>query len=112
MSSLPAKIKILLSSEKTSAKQKLNFSRGALFSVKTRISLKDFVNDCLLKQFFASTSHRTRSNLISLTILVKTFHSFNQKLEQLSCKKMIKFALLGDSFSSLFNFVLGRFLER
>ena len=43
MPSLPAKIKILL---KTVKKQKLNVSRSALFYMKTRVSLKYFVNDC------------------------------------------------------------------
>ena len=45
MTSLPAKIEILLILIKTPEKQKLNFSRSALFRMKTRVSLKYFVND-------------------------------------------------------------------
>ena len=39
-------MKILLILAKTLEKQKLNFSRIALFHIKTRLSLKYFVNDC------------------------------------------------------------------
>ena len=39
-------MKILLILGKTLEKQKLNFSRSALFQMKTRVSLKYFVNDC------------------------------------------------------------------
>ena len=39
-------MKILLIPGKTLEKQKLNFSRSALFQMKTRVSLKYFVNDC------------------------------------------------------------------
>ena len=67
-------------------------------------SLKYFVNDCLWKQFFASNSPQTPSNLISLTILVtvRPFTQFILKLEQLSRKKVLKFSLLGNCFSDLF----------
>ena len=71
--------------------------------MKTRASLKYFVSYCLWKHFFDSTSPHTPSNLISLTILVtlRPF-TFNQKLEQLSSEKVLKFALLGNCFSELF----------
>ena len=46
MSSLPAKMKALFTLAKTLEKQKLNFSRSALFHMKTRVSLKYLVNDC------------------------------------------------------------------
>ena len=38
--------------------------------MKTRVSLKYFVNDCLWKPFFDSNLPQTSSNLISLTILL------------------------------------------
>ena len=41
----------------TRKKLKLNFSRIALFHMKTRVCLKYFVNDCLWKQFLASDLH-------------------------------------------------------
>ena len=80
--------------------QKLNFSRSALFHMKTRVSLKYFVNDCFWKHFFASNSPHTSSNLISLTIVVtiRLFASFKLKLEQLSCKKVLNFALRVTAF--------------
>ena len=46
MPSLPAKVKILLILAKTLEKQKIKFSRSALFYIKTKASLKYFVNDC------------------------------------------------------------------
>ena len=77
MLSLPAKIKILLILAKTLEKQKLNFSLGALFHMKTIVSLKYSVNDYLWKDFFASNSPPTPSNLIFVTKLV-TLRSFTQ----------------------------------
>ena len=49
MVSLPAKMKILLILEKMLEKQKINFSRGTLFRMEIRISLKYFLNDCSKK---------------------------------------------------------------
>ena len=46
MPSLPAKMKILLLLAKTLEKQKLNFSRSALFHMETGVSLKYFVSGC------------------------------------------------------------------
>ena len=37
--------------QKALEKQKLNFSRRALFHMKTRVSLKYFVNDCSFKSY-------------------------------------------------------------
>ena len=70
--------------------------------MKTRVSLKYFVNDCLSKHFFDSNLPQTLSNAISLTSLV-TLRPFtlNLKLEILSCKKVLKFALLSNCFSDL-----------
>ena len=67
---LPAKIKDLLIPAKTLQKWKLNFSLSALFYMKTTVSLKYFVNDCLWKHFLKSNSPQTHSISISLTILV------------------------------------------
>ena len=46
MPSLPTKMNVLLILAKAFEKQKLNFSRGALFHMKTRVRLKYFVGDC------------------------------------------------------------------
>ena len=46
MLSVSAKMKILLILPKILEKQKINFSRSALFCMKTRVSLKHFVNAC------------------------------------------------------------------
>ena len=72
--------------------------------MKTRVSLKYFVNDSLRKQVFPSNFPQAPSNLMSLIILVtlRPSHSFNLKLEQLSSKKVFKPALLGNYFSHFF----------
>ena len=57
-------------SKKNPEKQKLNFSRSALYHMKTRVGLKYFVHDCLQKQCFASNLPQLSSNMIYLTILV------------------------------------------
>ena len=71
--------------------------------MKTTVTAKYFVNDCLWKPFVDSNSSQTPSNLISLTILVtlSLLHSFEINLEQLSCKKGLKFALLESSCCDL-----------
>ena len=56
--------------KKTLEKQKLNFSRCALFHMKTRVSLRYFVSYCVSKHFFDSKSPQTTSNLFSLTVSV------------------------------------------
>ena len=48
-------MKNLLTLAKTFEKQKLNFSSGALFHMKTGVSLKYFVKDDLWKPFFILT---------------------------------------------------------
>ena len=72
--------------------------------MKTRVSLKYFVNNCLWKTFFDCNSPQTPSNVISLIIMVtlRSFTLFNLKLEQLSCKKKLKYDLLDNCFSDLF----------
>ena len=42
--------------------------------METRINRRCFVNNCLWKQFFASDSTQTPSNLIFMTILVPPRH--------------------------------------
>ena len=51
MPSFPVKMKTFFIPAKTLEKQKSNFSRSALFYMKTRVSLKHFENDCLWKAF-------------------------------------------------------------
>ena len=46
LSSLPPKIKILSTLAKTLEKHKSNFSRSALFHMKTRVCIKHFFHDC------------------------------------------------------------------
>ena len=72
--------------------------------MKTRVSLKYFVNDCLWKHSFAFNLPQILSNLISLKILVtvRPFTKFYLKLEQLSCKNVLKFALHVNCFPDLF----------
>ena len=72
--------------------------------MKTRVSLKYFVSYSVCKLFCDSNSLQTPSNIISLTFLVtvRILTLFNLKLEQLSGKKVVKLALLGNYFSNLF----------
>ena len=97
--------------------------------MKTRGSLKYFVSYCLWKRFFYSNLFQTPPNLISLTILTilvtlkpKAYY-FSLKLEKLSGKNVLKFALLGNFISNLFpdvktwyqklfKFALGRFFRK
>ena len=59
----------LNNSKKCLTKQKLNFSRCALFHLKTGVSFKYFVTECLWKRFLDSNSPQISSNLIYLIIL-------------------------------------------
>ena len=71
--------------------------------MKTRVSLKYFVNDSLWKQFFASNLPQNPSNLISLPILLplRPFTKFSPKIRVTELRKVLKFALLGKCFSDL-----------
>ena len=82
-------MKVLPILAKNFEKQKLNFSRSALFHMKTRVNLKYFVNDCVRKQFFAPTFPQTPPNLISLTILVtlRPFTQFKLKMTAIKLQK-------------------------
>ena len=90
---------------KSLEKQKLIFSHSALFRMKTRVSVKYFVNDCLWKQFFASNLPQTPPNLIYLTIFVtpRPFAEFWPKTKAIKFKKILKFFLLANCFSDLFS---------
>ena len=68
--SLTAKTTIYSILAKTVEKKKLNFSRSALFHVKTRVCLKYYVNGCVCGQLFASNSLQPPLNFICLTIFV------------------------------------------
>ena len=69
--------------------------------MKTRVSLKYFVNDCLWKQSLDSILPQIPSNLISLKIFGNSKY-FHLKLEQLSCKNVLKIALRVNCFYDLF----------
>ena len=58
------------SSKNVLKKWPLNFSRGALFYIKTRVSRQYFATDWLWKHFFDFNSSQTSSNLIYLIILL------------------------------------------
>ena len=77
----------------------------ALFHMKTRVSLKYFVTDCLWKPFLNSNLSKTPSNFqISLIILVtpRPFTLFQPKIRLIKLQNMLKFALLCDCCSNLF----------
>ena len=62
------KEKLFQSQQKTLEKQKLNYSRRALFQVKARVSLKHFVTDYLWKRVFDYCSPQDFCQLISFII--------------------------------------------
>ena len=63
--------------------------------MKTGVSLKYFVNDCIWKQFLGSKSPQTSSNLISFTILVtlKPSTQFLPKIRAIKRQKSNRFRL-------------------
>ena len=63
--------------------------------MKTRVSLKYFVNNCLWKQISAFNSPQAPSNLISLTILVtlRPFTQFQPKIRAIKLQKSAKIYL-------------------
>ena len=81
-------MKVLLILAKTLEKQKLNFACSAPFHMKTRASLKYFVNECLWT-FFPFISPQTPTNLISLTTLVtaRPFTQFEPKIRAIKKQK-------------------------
>ena len=81
---LPATMKILLILAKNSGKIEIKFFLQYAISHKTRVSLKYFVNDYFRKEFFASNSPQTSSNLICLRILVtlRPFTQFKPKIRE------------------------------
>ena len=70
----------------------MNFSRSALFHMKTRVCLKNLVHNCIWKVFFAFNSPQASLNLIFQTMLVtlSRLTQFNVKLEQLTMLKSAK----------------------
>ena len=95
--------------------------------MKAKVCLIYFFHDCLWKRFFDSNSPQSPSNLIFDNFSnYEAFHSFNLKLEQLSCQKVLHFVLLDNCFGyhrylftevqipygQAFKFCPGRFLER
>ena len=96
-----------------------------MFRMKTRVCLNYFVNECLCKQFFASNSSQTPSNLILLTIFVtlSPLTLFQPKTRATNLQKALKFVLLDKyfpdiftevqiSFWKLFTFGLGSFFRK
>ena len=81
--------------QKSLKEQKLKFSGSAKFYMKTRLSLKYFVNDCLWKHFFDSNSPQNPSKLISLTLLgtLRPFTQFCPKVRANKLQKSVKTCL-------------------
>ena len=71
--------------------------------MKTRVSLKYFVSYFVCKLFFDSNTQQIPSNLVALvfSVTLGLCHWVNLKLEQLSEKKFLNVALLGNCFSHL-----------
>ena len=70
--------------------------------MKTRVSLKYFVNVSGNNFLLLTCPDPFKLDFFDNFGNSKAFHSFNLKLEQLSCKKVLNFALLGNCFSDLF----------
>ena len=70
----------------------LNFSRSAPFHMKTTVSLKYHVNDCLWKPFLDFNAPQTPSNLDLLTILVtlRLFTLFEPKIRTIKLQESAK----------------------
>ena len=103
MASPPPNSKSLLTLA-NSPKKQLKFSCKALFPIKSRVSLKYFVHDCLWKQFLLlSCSRAFNVFLLTFFVTVRSLSQVNLKLEQLSCRKVLKFILLEKYFSDFFH---------
>ena len=66
--------------QKTHKKQKLNFSRSALFHMKTRVSLKYFVNDCCYNLSHWQLDSRCSvyvGDVFTVTLLINYNHGNN-----------------------------------
>ena len=96
--------------QKITEKQKLNFYSRAPFPMKSKVCLKNFVHDCLGKQFFSSNSPRAASNLDPLTIFetLSPVAQFQHKIKAVELEKVLKFVSYGNSFSRLFKFGIVR----
>ena len=69
--------------------------------ISSKLFLKYFVNGCLWKQIPASNSPQAPSSFTCLTIFFNS-KVFNTVLEQLSCKKVLKFVLHDNYFFDIF----------
>ena len=98
------KMEALLILQWNSWKKKSNFSCSAPFQIKTKISLKFFLNYCLWKEFLILIHPRRQQTyfLRPFRYLSGLSHCFNLKLEQLDCKKVLKFAFVDNCFSDPF----------
>ena len=92
--SVTVKIKLLLILAKSIEKEKVNVSRSVIFLMKTRVSLKYFVNTCLFEKYFCCSF---APDLFKLNF----FDDLGSKSEHLSSKTILIFALLGN-FQDLF----------
>ena len=72
--------------------------------MKTRVSLKYFVHDCIWKHFFASNLPQTLLNLLCLTLLgtLRPLTQFLSKISATAFQKSVKFVILDNYFSDLF----------
>ena len=79
-------MRILLIIPKISCKTEIKFSRSDPLRVKTTVTLKDFVNDCLLKYFLVFNSPQTTSSWLYLNILLtlKRFTEFWPKIRAIN----------------------------
>ena len=72
--------------------------------MKLRISQKDFANDCLWKQLFASNSSQIPSNIVSLKMLLtlRLFTQFWPKIRAIKLQKRARLSLTWKLFSRSF----------
>ena len=106
-------MKILSAIAKSLEKQKFNFSVVPLH-MKTRVSLKYLLNDCLWKQFLASyfVTDPFKFDLLDYFHKFNAFDSFNLRLEQLICKRAVKVVFLDNFFPYLFTEVQIWYIKR
>ena len=97
-------LKICQYQQKILQKQKLNFCCRVLFYRKTTVCLRYFCQDCLCKQYFASTLP-----LGSLSFYLfkcfgnsKVFNTFQPKIRATNWQKSTNIFLLQNYFSDLF----------
>ena len=84
-------------------KQKLNFYLSALFHMKTRVSLKYFVNDCKCLAILVQKSLREQKEKHDCVKAVQRIQDFNWTMAKL--KIYIEHALEEDECSKLKNLI-------